>query len=98
MKDPPALRRSRARDGTLQEDLLWPDNPVLVEAWRSGFLESVHRGALVVLGIDGSPLFTAGEVERPILPRSSNKPVQARSEEHTSELQSRQYLVCRLLL
>src|SRR3712207_7102352 len=25
-------------------------------------------------------------------------PVQARSEEHTSELQSRQYLVCRLLL
>src|SRR3712207_8938019 len=26
------------------------------------------------------------------------KPVLARSEEHTSELQSRQYLVCRLLL
>src|SRR3712207_6901769 len=67
-------------------------------------------------------------VERPVLPRSANKPVQAtallaagwaprsaeelaigagshsgedghrRSEEHTSELQSRQYLVCRLLL
>src|SRR3712207_8696128 len=27
-----------------------------------------------------------------------NKPAQTRSEEHTSELQSRQYLVCRLLL
>src|SRR3712207_9278770 len=27
-----------------------------------------------------------------------NRPVQSRSEEHTSELQSRQYLVCRLLL
>src|SRR3712207_7870858 len=26
------------------------------------------------------------------------QPVEARSEEHTSELQSRQYLVCRLLL
>src|SRR3712207_7434932 len=26
------------------------------------------------------------------------RPVRARSEEHTSELQSRQYLVCRLLL
>src|SRR3712207_8946552 len=26
------------------------------------------------------------------------KPIQNRSEEHTSELQSRQYLVCRLLL
>src|SRR3712207_8737169 len=31
------------------------------------------------------------------LPRGEAKPV-ARSEEHTSELQSRQYLVCRLLL
>src|SRR3712207_8743060 len=27
-----------------------------------------------------------------------DKPIEARSEEHTSELQSRQYLVCRLLL
>jgi L-asparaginase II len=50
---------------------------VLVEAWRSGFLESVHRGALVVLGPDGAPLFAAGDVGRPVLPRSSNKPVQA---------------------
>src|SRR3712207_7698853 len=32
---------------------------------------------------------------RPLLPRGWNLP---RSEEHTSELQSRQYLVCRLLL
>src|SRR3712207_8227844 len=30
--------------------------------------------------------------------RSDGQPVSARSEEHTSELQSRQYLVCRLLL
>jgi L-asparaginase II len=50
---------------------------VLVEAWRSGFLESVHRGALVVLGADCAPVFSAGDVGRPILPRSSNKPVQA---------------------
>jgi L-asparaginase II len=50
---------------------------VLVEAWRSGFLESVHRGALVVLGADGGRLFAAGDVDRPVLPRSSNKPVQA---------------------
>src|SRR3712207_7382651 len=33
----------------------------------------------------------------PSPPRGSGR-VQARSEEHTSELQSRQYLVCRLLL
>ncbi|MGY1602866.1 asparaginase [Geodermatophilus sp. SYSU D00815] len=55
----------------------WPDNPVLVEVWRSGFLESVHRGALVVLGPDGGVLAAAGAVDRPVLPRSSNKPVQA---------------------
>jgi L-asparaginase II len=55
----------------------WPDNPVLVEVWRSGFLESVHRGSLVVLGADGEVLAAAGTVDRPVLPRSSNKPVQA---------------------
>jgi L-asparaginase II len=55
----------------------WPSNPVLVEAWRSGFLESVHRGALVVLGVGGEVLAAVGDVDRPVLPRSSNKPVQA---------------------
>jgi L-asparaginase II len=55
----------------------WPDNPVLVEVWRSGFLESVHRGSLVVLGADGEALAAHGAVDRPTLPRSSNKPVQA---------------------
>jgi L-asparaginase II len=55
----------------------WPDNPVLVEALRSGFLESVHRGALVVLGVDGEVVASSGAVDRPILPRSANKPVQA---------------------
>jgi L-asparaginase II len=60
---------------------VWPDDPVLVEVWRAGFgvdvLESVHRGALVVLGPDGAPLLEAGDVGRAVLPRSSNKPVQA---------------------
>src|SRR5947209_9122677 len=36
----------------------------------------------------------AGEIDR----RDAGKTVIPRSEEHTSELQSRQYLVCRLLL
>ena len=61
--------------------LSWPENPVLVEVWRGGLgtevLESVHRGALVVLGADGAPLLGAGDVSRPVLPRSANKPVQA---------------------
>ena len=82
---------SHARDGAAQESRgstspedrssSWPENPVLVEVRRAGFgvdvLESVHRGALVVLGADGEPLLTAGDVARPVLPRSSNKPVQA---------------------
>jgi L-asparaginase II len=37
----------------------------------------VHRGALVVLDPSGRVLAAAGDVERAILPRSSNKPVQA---------------------
>ena len=62
-------------------DAEWPENPVLVEVWRGGLgtelLESVHRGALVVLGPDGAPLLEVGDVAHPVLPRSSNKPVQA---------------------
>jgi L-asparaginase II len=59
----------------------WPEDPVLVEVWRAGFgvdvLESVHRGALVVLDAAGVPLLEVGDVGRPVLPRSANKPVQA---------------------
>ncbi len=55
----------------------WPENPVLVEVVRSGFLESVHRGSLVVLDASGTVTHAAGAIDRPILPRSSNKPVQA---------------------
>jgi L-asparaginase II len=72
---PPTTRS--AGGGTLHGGLSWPDNPVLVEVWRSGFFESAHRGALVVLDADGAVSFAAGAVDRPTLPRSSNKPVQA---------------------
>ncbi|GAB3702235.1 asparaginase [Amycolatopsis oliviviridis] len=52
-------------------------NPVLVEVVRSGFVESTHRGALVITAPDGSVRFSAGDIERPVYPRSSNKPLQA---------------------
>ncbi len=52
-------------------------NPVLVEVIRSGFVESVHRGSLVITAPDGSVRFAAGDVEQPVYPRSSNKPLQA---------------------
>src|SRR3712207_7876509 len=46
----------------------------------------------------GSPRARRGPALRAGHERGLVRPVVARSEEHTSELQSRQYLVCRLLL
>ena len=43
----------------------WPDNPVLVEVWRSGFFESAHRGSFVVLDAAGAVTFAAGAAELP---------------------------------
>ncbi|MEO3753462.1 asparaginase [Streptomyces sp. B6B3] len=51
--------------------------PVLAEVVRSGFVESRHRGSLVVLGPDGSVERALGDVVSPVFPRSSNKPMQA---------------------
>jgi len=52
-------------------------NPVLAEVVRSGFVESVHRGALVITGPEGSVRLALGDVVSPFFPRSSNKPLQA---------------------
>ncbi|WP_298182346.1 asparaginase [Saccharomonospora sp.] len=52
-------------------------NPVLVEVVRSGFVESVHRGAVVVTAPDGSVRAAIGDVDTPVFPRSTNKPFQA---------------------
>jgi L-asparaginase II len=50
---------------------------VLVEIVRSGFVEGVHRGRLVLLAADGSIQLALGDIGAPLLPRSSNKPMQA---------------------
>jgi L-asparaginase II len=64
-----------------QQSTLSPEitagNPVLAEVVRSGFTESRHRGAVVALAPDGNALFSAGAVDVPMFPRSSNKPMQA---------------------
>lgn len=44
---------------------------------RSGFVESRHAGAAIVLDPVGSVQLSLGDVETPILPRSSLKPLQA---------------------
>ncbi|MFC5906075.1 asparaginase [Streptacidiphilus monticola] len=51
--------------------------PVLAEVVRSGFVEGVHRGSLVMLAADGSVEYSLGRPELPVFPRSSNKPMQA---------------------
>ncbi len=50
--------------------------PVLAEVWRGDFLESVHHGSVVALDADGKAVLTAGPVDVPMYPRSSNKPLQ----------------------
>jgi L-asparaginase II len=52
-------------------------NPILVEVTRGPLVESVHRGAFAVVDARGALRLQAGDVERPIFPRSSLKPVQA---------------------
>ena len=50
---------------------------LLAEVVRSGFAESRHRGALVVLGPGGDVALAAGDVTAPMFPRSASKPLQA---------------------
>ncbi|MFL6116653.1 MAG: asparaginase [Catenulispora sp.] len=49
----------------------------LAEIVRSGFVEGWHDGRLVALAADGSVEFAYGHVNAVMLPRSSNKPIQA---------------------
>lgn len=51
--------------------------PVVIEIVRSGVLEGRHYGSVVALNSDGTPAWSVGDVARPVLPRSSNKPLQA---------------------
>lgn len=50
---------------------------VLVEVERSGLVESTHTGSVVALRGDGTVALDLGELDRPMFPRSSNKPLQA---------------------
>ena len=52
-------------------------NPVLVQAWRGGIVESAHRGAFAVVDAGGRVVASLGDIERPIFPRSAVKVLQA---------------------
>lgn len=51
--------------------------PVLARVERSGFVESVHHALAVEVAPAGAVARAFGDVTAPVLPRSSNKPMQA---------------------
>ena len=53
-----------------------PAPPALVEVTRGGRVESVHRGAIVVVAPDGSPVASVGDPGTFAFARSSAKPFQ----------------------
>ncbi len=52
-------------------------NPILVEVTRGDLVESVHRGAIVIVDAEGALRFALGDVESLTYTRSSLKPIQA---------------------
>lgn len=52
-------------------------DPVLVEVFRGNTVESLHRGAIVVVDGDGRTVVAIGDVDRPVFPRSAVKAIQA---------------------
>ncbi|MBL1086678.1 asparaginase [Streptomyces actinomycinicus] len=50
---------------------------VVAEVWRGDFLESVHHGTVHAAGPRGRTVLSVGETDRPLYPRSANKPLQA---------------------
>ena len=58
-------------------ETLVTSNPVLVEATRGGSVESVHRGAFIVMDAEGRTVIEGGDAHRPVFPRSAVKLIQA---------------------
>ncbi len=52
-------------------------NPVLAVQTRGSFVENRHRGAFVVCDSSGGVVAAAGDVARPVFPRSAIKSIQA---------------------
>lgn len=55
----------------------FPENPIVVRVWRGRRIESVHRGAWVLVDVSGNVLDGAGAWDEPFFARSSIKALQA---------------------
>ncbi|KRB50056.1 asparaginase [Rhizobium sp. Root708] len=52
-------------------------NPVTVEVTRGALVESRHRGSIVAIDGDGKVVFSLGDIDAPVFPRSACKAMQA---------------------
>lgn len=52
-------------------------NPVIAEVTRGSRVESIHRGRVVAVEADGGIMFSSGDVDEPVYPRSALKLMQA---------------------
>ena len=52
-------------------------NPVLVEVTRGEIVESIHRGAVAIVDVNGDVRAALGNIDATVYPRSSLKPIQA---------------------
>jgi L-asparaginase II len=52
-------------------------NPILAETVRGNWVENRYRGAIAVVDASGKVIAAAGDIERPIFPRSAIKAMQA---------------------
>src|SRR3712207_7688300 len=67
--------------------------------FRSGVVDTFRAfDDTVLIALDGTQYFSSQRLACPNCAHKTAPNGTIRSEEHTSELQSRQYLVCRLLL
>ena len=71
MPDAPHETRSSAVSTALTEA------PILAHVVRGGFVESVHRGTVVVTAPDGTVEWALGDPAGAVFARSANKPIQA---------------------
>lgn len=52
-------------------------NPILIEQTRGNFVENRHRAAFVISDAAGNIIASAGDISRPVFPRSAIKSMQA---------------------